>query len=337
MAIGLINDGRIGSDTDSGAETTNRRKHFESFLDTELNHLHLNALSTNMLGGPELCEAIYECISPTKNVPNDCDRTKTVCHQTVINSEADGWNQLVKICVVAIICLLISSPISYLADYMLGIRCILPNNYLIWEATRPISDCSYCRGVNRPLILNNMTQDEFQVRFHSQWPRSFVRSLHSLIRSFHLWLFQPFAYSPRPIIIKNAVSHWPAKQTLSFEYLRQLYLENPLALDAFDEECQFLQFQSNFASLRQLFDSVNDIVGKSNGSASQPSWYVGFSNCQTSILNALRELYPRPHFLPADAEIPNTDYIFLGYDQGAVMHVSAEIYVNLLQSKCVRR
>lgn len=116
------------------------------------------------------------------------------------------------------------------------------------------------------------------------------------------------------------MAHWPAKSRLSFEYLRQLYLKHPHALDTFDEECQFLQFQSNFASLRQLFDSVVD--GTVNGSASKPSWYVGFSNCQTSILNELRELYPRPHFLPNDAEIPNTDYIFLGYDQGAVMHVS---------------
>lgn len=121
--------------------------------------------------------------------------------------------------------------------------------------------------------------------------------------------------------MKSAVSHWPAKRALSFEYLRQLYLRNPLALDTFDEECQFLQFQSKFASLRQLFDSVNVDDGKNNASTEKPSWYVGFSNCQITILNELRQLYPRPHFLPEDAEIPNTDYIFLGYDQGAVMHV----------------
>lgn len=54
----------------------------------------------------------------------------------------------------------------------------------------------------------------------------------------------------------------------------------------------------------------------------KPSWYVGFSNCQEVILDQLRQLYPRPHFLPKDAEIPHTDYIFLGFDQGAVMHVS---------------
>lgn len=47
--------------------------------------------------------------------------------------------------------------------YVLGIRCFVPNNYLVWEATRPVSDCSYCRNVRRPLILPNMTRDEFLV------------------------------------------------------------------------------------------------------------------------------------------------------------------------------
>lgn len=53
-----------------------------------------------------------------------------------------------------------------------------------------------------------------------------------------------------------------------------------------------------------------------------PPWYVGFSNCQSSVLSDLRRLYPIPHFLPADAEVPNTDYIFMGFEQGATMHVS---------------
>lgn len=50
-------------------------------------------------------------------------------------------------------------------------------------------------------------------------------------------------------------------------------------------------------------------------------WYVGWSNCNPLILAELRKLYPKPHFLPEDAEMPNTDFVFLGYEQGAVMHV----------------
>lgn len=38
----------------------------------------------------------------------------------------------------------------------------------------------------------------------------------------------------------------------------------------------------------------------------------------------MRQYYTRPHFLPADAEHAHVDYIFMGYQQGAVMHVSTE-------------
>lgn len=30
-------------------------------------------------------------------------------------------------------------------QFLLGVRCFVPNNYLVWEATRPISDCRFCR------------------------------------------------------------------------------------------------------------------------------------------------------------------------------------------------
>lgn len=165
MAIGLI-DGDIVTDT----ETVNaeRLERFESFIDAELDNLHFNALATNLVSGSELYEAIYKCISLTSPAPNiNCKSSKTDCDQTSMpigsNSDADGWNQLMKFVLITIICLLISTPIAYLGEYVLGIRCFLPNNYLIWEATRPISDCNYCKGVMRPLILDNMTQEQFQV------------------------------------------------------------------------------------------------------------------------------------------------------------------------------
>lgn len=46
---------------------------------------------------------------------------------------------------------------------VMGIRCFVPNNYMIWEATRPITDCDYCRAVSRPVILSNATKEEFLV------------------------------------------------------------------------------------------------------------------------------------------------------------------------------
>lgn len=159
---------------------------------------------------------------------------------------------------------------------------------------------SIFRNVYEPLILKNLTRDDFA----------------------------PFAYSSQPIIIKNAVSHWPAIKLLNFTYLKNLYENIPGALD---EECQFLHFRSEFMSLRDVFQKIsnnnenlkfpNHDYNDDNDNGKQKPWYVGWSNCHPVVLDELRKLYPRPHFLPEDAEMPNTDYIFLGYEQGAIMHV----------------
>lgn len=127
---------------------------------------------------------------------------------------------------------------------------------------------------------------------------------------------QKFAYSARPIIIKNAATNWPAGTHLTFQYLKDLYYKYPHQLMSFEDDCQFLPFKSSFDSLSEFFKMPDEQVA-----SGKPTWYVGFSNCQSNILTELRQLYPRPHFLPEDAEIPNTDYIFMGYDEGAVMHV----------------
>lgn len=39
------------------------------------------------------------------------------------------------------------------------------------------------------------------------------------------------------------------------------------------------------------------------------------------MLSEMRKYYPRPHFLPKEAEHSHLDYVFMGYQQGAVMHV----------------
>lgn len=48
-------------------------------------------------------------------------------------------------------------------EHILGMRCFVPNNYLVWEATRPKSDCSFCRGIDQPIVLANMSREEFSV------------------------------------------------------------------------------------------------------------------------------------------------------------------------------
>ncbi|XP_011862601.1 PREDICTED: uncharacterized protein LOC105559128 [Vollenhovia emeryi] len=171
-----------------------------------------------------------------------------------------------------------------------GTRCLLPNNYLVWEFTRPITNCDYCRDVEAPLILPNLTKEEF--RFYS--------------------------YSSRPMIIKNAASDWPARQQFTLEFFRDLYERTEGAYESVEEECQFLHFKSNFANLRELFAMSEAQALHREG---EDPWYVGWKNCHPQILDAMKQFYNVPHFLPDDAEIPYSNYIFMGYEEGAVMHL----------------
>ncbi|XP_011695772.1 PREDICTED: uncharacterized protein LOC105454670 [Wasmannia auropunctata] len=171
-----------------------------------------------------------------------------------------------------------------------GTRCLLPNNYLVWEFTRPITNCDYCRDVEAPLILPNLTKEEF--RFYS--------------------------YSSRPMIIKNAAYNWPARREFTLEFFRNLYERIEGAYESVEEECQFLHFKSNFANLREVFAMSEDRALHREG---EDPWYVGWKNCHPQILDAMKRFYNVPHFLPDDAEIPYSNYIFIGYEEGAVMHL----------------
>lgn len=170
-------------------------------------------------------------------------------------------------------------------------RCLLPNNYLVWEFTRSISNCDYCRDVKAPLILPNLTQEEF--RSHS--------------------------YSSRPMIIKNATRDWTrARDAYTLEFFRNLYERIEGAYESVEEECQFLRFKSDFANLREVFAMSEARALHREG---EDPWYVGWKNCHPRILDAMKRFYSVPHFLPDDAEIPCSNYIFMGYKEGAVMHL----------------
>lgn len=170
-----------------------------------------------------------------------------------------------------------------------GTRCLIPNNYLIWEFTRPVSNCDYCRGVTAALILPNLTKEEFQ----------------------------RYAYSSRPMIIKNAAGDWPASKVFSWEFFKDLYEHIDGAYDSV-EECQFLHFKSNFTSLRDVFAMSEERAMQHD---KKDPWYVGWKNCHLQILDTMKKFYRLPHFLPEDAEVPYTNYVFLGYEEGAVMHL----------------
>lgn len=153
---------------------------------------------------------------------------------------------------------------------ILSARCLLPSNYLVWEATRPLADCSYCENVTKPIILWNVTRQEFAVRsFTLNIEPFFGRGLHNKT----MLLFQSYVYTPRPIIVKNAIKHWRATKEFSFNMFKRLYEQTAGSYESLEEGCQFLNFKTDLFSLREVFSMPEARVRNEEG---QKPWYVGW-------------------------------------------------------------
>lgn len=218
------------------------------------------------------------------------DLEKLSCAECNRNKSLNSFAYILPIFIL-FVCFLYQNDVFYLLYYhALGIRCVVPNNYFVWEATRPISDCSFCINVTGPIVLYNATREEFT----------------------------PYAYTSKPMVIKKAFLDWPAMKYFDFYFFKQLYESVEGSYESVDEECQFLHFQSNFISIRDVFKMDEARVRNEPG---QQSWYVGWGNCHPEILGEMRRFYPKPRFLPEDCEIPSKEYVFMGYDAGATMHL----------------
>ncbi|KAK6632699.1 hypothetical protein RUM43_013469 [Polyplax serrata] len=140
---------------------------------------------------------------------------------------------------------LVKFPIlDVLVDNTLGIRCVIPNNYFIWEATRPVTDCSICENVTEVLNLHNVSRESFA----------------------------EFAYTSRPLVIRNAAADWPAMKVFNFEFFKSLFENIDGSYESVEDECQFLTFKTEFLSLRDVFKMTPARVANRKG---EKPWYVG--------------------------------------------------------------
>lgn len=124
------------------------------------------AIQSNLIGADDLraaeIEHIFGFAQPTK-VNFQSELKKSTSHSSTNRKKADRIVGIVICIGVTALCILIGAINTNVIDNFFGIRCFVPNNYFVWEATRPISNCRFCEGIRRPLILPNMTQNEFLV------------------------------------------------------------------------------------------------------------------------------------------------------------------------------
>lgn len=137
-----------------------------------------------------------------------------------------------------------------------------------------------------------------------------------------------YAYSGRPVIVKDALANWTAVDVFSYEFFSELYTKESNALASRSHRCQFFPYKTEFRSLEEALTMSED------RQSNQP-WYFGWSNCDSQTADVLRRHYSRPYFLPERSESSRTDWIFMGTaGLGAHMHVRVS---NRLLCKCSSR
>ena len=116
-------------------------------------------------------------------------------------------------------------------------QCLVSNNYIIMEVTRPLSNCSMCSNVKQALILDNPSKEQFQ----------------------------KYAYSGQPLLIRGALENWTALNQFNLTFFRNLYSQ--IEKDE-ESECQFLPFKTRYNRLQEILFSDTLMSDK--------SWYVGW-------------------------------------------------------------
>jgi hypothetical protein len=102
-----------------------------------------------------------------------------------------------------------------------------------------------CKDVSSVLTIENLTRDEFR----------------------------NYAYSSRPMLVKGAALHWPAMQTFTYHFLKEMYETVEGAYESIEEECQILTFKTEFRSLEDVFAMPESRVFLKGG---EKPWYVGW-------------------------------------------------------------
>eukprot|EP00092_Neocalanus_flemingeri_P013918 GFUD01015014.1.p1 GENE.GFUD01015014.1~~GFUD01015014.1.p1 ORF type:complete len:209 (+),score=54.03 GFUD01015014.1:576-1202(+) len=131
-----------------------------------------------------------------------------------------------------------------------------------------------------------------------------------------------YAYSNRPLVIRNATLSWKAMEVLDYDWLKKEYLRNPEILEENWENCFFKCYKtSEFKSLADVFHISSERIAD----MSAEPWYVGWSVCQESVFHQLSQLVSLPKFLSSFHAEGNM-WIFIGTPgYGAHLHLDHDL------------
>jgi len=176
-------------------------------------------------------------------------------------------------------------------------RCIMETpedtGYGVDFCRTPVN-CEMCRDVDRieEVDVDSLSVEQFEERY---------------------------AYSSRPLVVRNASIHWPAMKVLDYHWLKNIYLSDQEILEKEGDDCWFNRYKTReFRNLRSVFRLSDSRVALESGQ----SWYVGWAVCHDVVAQELQKLYHRPTFIHPESTPPKKPWIFIGTPgPGAHFHV----------------
>jgi len=130
---------------------------------------------------------------------------------------------------------------------------------------------------------------------------------------------EKYAYTSRPLVVRNASLHWKAMTDLDYYWLKEQYLSDGDILDYNSDECWFNRYKTlEFRNLAAVFKLPDYRVEQTAGKP----WYVGWAVCHKPVAEALFSMFERPAFIHPESTPPSKPWIFIGTPgPGAHSHI----------------
>ena len=137
-------------------------------------------------------------------------------------------------------------PYDLYYDAVHGTPCLLDNNQLLNEITRPVFQCKACEGLESVPIEYDINEEDF---------------------------LKKYAYTGVPALIKGATTEWNALETFSFHYFQKLYKNHIDAFYVTEHSCQFFPYNTEFDTLEAAFNMSDARATYEEG---EKPWYFGW-------------------------------------------------------------
>ena len=120
---------------------------------------------------------------------------------------------------------------------------------------------------------------------------------------------EKYAYTNRPLVVRNASLNWKAMEVVNYNWLREVYLSDENIFQNGTEACWFNHYKTKeFTNLRAVFR----LLGPTGVLKTSKTWYVGWSVCHEQVAKELSKLVQPPTFMNRESTTSKMPWIFIG-------------------------